>query len=560
MRIRKMGFIPRTYRNLDRYRQVLAILFKYGFDSLLNRLNLGSYFESGLQMISRNRRERVEGLTDYERLRMAFEELGPTFIKMGQILSTRSDLIPDDLVREMTKLQDNVPAFPFSQVREIVEQELRAPLSVLFAHFDETPLAAASIGQVHRARLITGEEVIIKIQRPGIRKIIEVDLEILFHLATLMEKNIEEAEIYRPTRVVDEFARSIEKEINYKIEAQHAERFARQFAGNESIYIPRIFNETTTGRILTMEYVDGVKASDVDLLEKTGLDRKIIAARGADVTFEQIFKHGFFHADPHPGNICILPGNVVCYLDFGMMGYIDKRSMETFADIIIGYARRDEAAIADAVMRIVEWDDPPDRRALESDIASFVDLYLYKPLKDMHMGDILQEFMELFARHRLRLPPDIFFMIKAMTEVEGLGLMLDPDFNMVEKVEPFIKDLQMARIHPRKLMGDFLASSTMLKGVPFELYDLLKQFKSGKVKIGIDHQGLETLIFGVERSSNRISFALIISALIVGSSLIMMARSGPSLFGLPLLGLLGYTLAGVLGLWLLVWIRRSGRL
>ncbi|MBA4395763.1 MAG: ABC transporter [Syntrophus sp. (in: bacteria)] len=560
MRIRKMGFIPRTYRNLDRYRQILAILFKYGFDSLLNRLNLGSYFESGLQMISRNRRERVEGLTDFERLRLACEELGPTFIKMGQILSTRSDLIPEDLVRELTRLQDNVPAFPFSQVREIVEQELRTPLTALFAHFDETPLAAASIGQVHRARLITGEEVIIKIQRPGIRKIIEVDLEILFHLATLMEKNIEEAEIYRPTRVVDEFARSIEKEINYKIEAQHAERFARQFAGNESIYVPRIFNETSTGRVLTMEYVDGVKASDIDLLEKTGLDRKIIAARGADVTFEQIFKHGFFHADPHPGNICILPGNVVCYLDFGMMGYIDKRSMETFADIIIGYVRRDEAAIADAVMRIVEWDDPPDRRALESDIASFVDLYLYKPLKDMHMGDILQELLDLFARHRLRLPPDLFFMIKAMTEVEGLGLMLDPDFNMVEKVEPFIKDLQMARIHPRKLMGDFLASSTMLKGVPFELYDLLKQFKSGKVKIGIDHQGLETLIFGVERSSSRISIALIIAALIIGSSLIMTARSGPSLFGLPLLGLVGYALAGVLGLWLLVWIRRSGRL
>jgi ubiquinone biosynthesis protein len=211
-------------------------------------------------------------------------------------------------------------------------------------------------------------------------------------------------------------------------------------------------------------------------------------------------------------------------------------------------------------MRIVEWDDPPDRRALESDIASFVDLYLYQPLKDMHIGDILQEFLDLFARHRLRLPPDIFFMIKAMTEVEGLGLMLDPDFNMVEKVEPFIKDLQMARIHPRKLMGDFLASSTMLKGVPFELYDLLKQFKSGKSKIGIDHRGLEPLIFGVERSSNRISFALIIAALIIGSSLIMMARSGPSLFGLPLLGLLGYAFAGLLGLWLLLRNRRSGRL
>jgi ubiquinone biosynthesis protein len=560
MRIRKMGFVPRTYRNLDRYRQILTILFKYGFDSLLNRLNLSSYFESGMQMISRGRHERIEGLTDFERLRMACEELGPTFIKMGQILSTRSDLIPADLVREFTKLQDDVPPFPFAQVREIVEQELCAPLDVLFKYFDEKPLAAASIGQVHRARLVTDEEVIVKVQRPGIRKTIEVDLEILFHLATLMEKNIEEAEIYRPTRVVDEFARSIEKEINYKIEAQHAERFARQFTGNEAIYVPRIFHQTTTSRILTMEYVDGIKASDLDLLEGAGLDRKLIAARGADVTFEQIFKQGFFHADPHPGNICILPGNVICYLDFGMMGYIDKRSMETFADIIIGYVRRDEAAIADAVMRIVEWDDPPDRRALEGDIASFVDLYLYKPLKEMHMVEILQEFLDMFARHRLRLPPDIFFMIKAMTEVEGLGLVLDPDFNMIEKVEPFIRDLQMQRIHPKKLMGDFLASSTLLKGVPFELYDLLRQLKSGKARIGVDYQGFEPLVFGIERSSNRISFALIIAALIIGSSLIVMMRPGPSLFGLPLLGLVGYACAGVLGIWLLVWIRRSGRL
>ena len=560
MRIRKMGFIPRTYRNLDRYRQILTILFKYGFDSLLNRLNLGSYFESGMQMISRKRRERVEGLNDFERLRMACEELGPTFIKMGQILSTRSDLIPAELVRELTKLQDDVPPFPFAQVREIVEQELGAPLDVLFGDFDEKPLAAASIGQVHRARLVTGEEVIVKVQRPGIRKTIEVDLEILFHLATLMEKNIEEAEIYRPTRIVDEFARSIEKEINYKIEAQQAERFARQFAGNEAIYVPRIFHDTTTSRILTMEYVNGIKASDLDLLERAGLDRKLIAVRGADVTFEQIFKHGFFHADPHPGNICILPGNVICYLDFGMMGYIDRRSMETFADIIIGYVRRDVAAIADAVMRIVEWDDPPDRRALEGDIASFVDLYLYKPLKDMHMGEILQEFLDLFARHRLRLPPDIFFMIKAMTELEGLGLMLDPDFNMVEKVEPFIRDLQMQRIHPKKLMGDLLASSTLLKDVPFELYDLFRQIKSGKARIGVDHLGLEALIFGIERASNRVSFALIIAALLVGSSLIMMTCAGPTLFDFPLLGLLGYAIAGVLGVWLLMWIRRSGRL
>jgi ubiquinone biosynthesis protein len=545
---------------MDRYRQILTVLFKYGFDSLLDRLNLTSYFESGMQMISRSRRAHVEGLTDYERLRMACEELGPTFIKMGQILSTRSDILPADLVRELTRLQDQVPPFSYAKVSEIVEQELHAPLDALYAHFDETPLAAASIGQVHRARLITGEEVIVKVQRPGIRKVIEVDLEILFHLAALMEKNIEEAETYRPSRIVDEFSRSIEKEINYKTEARFAERFARQFAGNEAIYVPRVFNELTTERVLTMEYVNGIKASEVHLLEQAGLDRKLIAARGAEVTFEQIFKHGFFHADPHPGNICILPENVICYLDFGMMGYVDRRSMETFADIIIGYVHRDEAAIADAMMRIAEWDDPPDRRTLESEIAIFVDLYLYKPLKEMHMGKILQELMDLFARHRLRLPPDIFFMIKAMTEVEGLGLQLDPDFNMVEKLEPFIKDLQMQRISLKKLMGDMMASGAMLKVVPFELYDLLRQFKSGKGKIGIDHQGLEPLIFGMERASNRVSLALIIAALIIGSSLIMTSRSGPSLFGLPLLGLLGYVFAGLLGLWLLVRLRRSGRL
>lgn len=560
MRIRKIGTIPRTYHNLDRYRQILVILFKYGFDSMLDRINLGCYFEAGLQTISRNRREQVEGLSDYERLRMAFEELGPTFIKMGQILSTRPDLVPLDLILELSKLQDKVPPFPIAQVKEIIEQELRAPMDKFFARFDESPLAAASIGQVHRAQLVTGEEVIVKVQRPGIKKTIEGDLEIIYHLAILMERHITESKVYQPTKIVDEFAISIEKEINYEIEAQHAERFARQFANNKFIYVPKIFKLTTTKRVLTMEYVDGIKVSDVGLLKHSGLDCKIIASRGADLTFEQIFKHGFFHADPHPGNICILPGNVICYLDFGMMDYVDTRSIDTFTDIILGYVNGDKAVVADATMRLVEWDENPDLRALEGDIEGFIDRYLNKPLKGMHLGEIVRESLLLFARHGLRLPPDIFFMIKAISEVQSIGLMLDPAFDIFTKVAPFIKKIQTERMHPSRFIDDFLTLSRHLRQFPLDLHDLLKQLKQGKGKVRIEHRGLEPLIFGISRSSNRIAFSFIIASLIIGSSLIITTHTGPSIDGLPFLGLLGYTLAAVLCLWLLILIRRSGKL
>ncbi|MCX5851870.1 MAG: AarF/ABC1/UbiB kinase family protein [Deltaproteobacteria bacterium] len=559
MRIRKAGVIPRTYRNLDRYRQILAILFKYGFDSVLERINMASYFESGLQMISRNRRERVAALTDYERLRMAIEELGPTFIKMGQILSTRPDLIPAELARELAKLQDDVPQFPVTQVKEIVEEELHAPLDEFFTRFDETPLAAASIGQVHRAQLVTGEEVIVKVQRPGIRKTIEVDIEILYHMAALVEKHMAEGELYQPTRIVDEFARSIEREINFKIEAQHAEHFARQFTGNKSIRVPRIFKEATTERVLTMEYMDGVKASDVELLESGGFNRRIIASRGAELIFEQIFKHGFFHADPHPGNICILPGNIICFLDFGMMDYVDKRSMEIFVDIIIGYVRRDKEAITDAAMRIMEWEEHPDRRALESDIGAFIELHLYKPLKDMQIGELLRKFMELIARHRLRMPPDVYFMIKALSQAESLGRTLDPNFDMVAKAAPYIKNLQMERVNPTRLMDDIISSSGRLKHFAGEIHDLLEQLKLGKAKIRFEHRGLEPLIFGIYRSSNRIAIALIIASLVIGSSMIMAVPMAPSVVGLSLLALLGYSLAAVLGVWLLMSVWRGGK-
>lgn len=564
MRLRRISFVSRTYSHIKRYRQILTVLIKYGFDDLLERLHVNRYLRLGGRLIFKRKTNAAEGLTRHERVRMALEELGPTFVKMGQILSTRPDLVSLRLVQELAKLQDNVPAFPFSQAREIVERELNAPLDRMFSRFDAEPLAAASIGQVYRAQLKSGEEVIVKVQRPGVRATVTVDLEIIFHLAELMEKYLEEAEIYRPTKIVDEFARIMEMEMDYAIEASHAERFAEQFAGNDSIYVPRIFRNLSTSALLTMEYLAGIKVSDRAQLDALGYDRKLIAGRGADLILEQIFQHRFFHADPHPGNVYILPGNIVCYFDFGMMGRVSSAAQEKFGDMIFGYVLRDEKKIAAAILGLVEVGEEPDRQLLERDIADLIETHLYRPLKDLRISNLVSALLDFFTRHRLRLPPDIFLMIKALAETESIGAALDPEFDMSKKLAPFIRRLKMDRFSPGRLLKNILGAGEevgqLLSETPGDLNDIVKQIKQGRVKIGFEHRGLEKLIFEMDRSSNRVSFALIISAVVIGSSLIITADLGPHIFGFSVLGLLGFSIAGLMGLWLIIAILRSGRI
>jgi ubiquinone biosynthesis protein len=562
--IRKIGVIGRTYRNLNRYRQILAVFFRYGFDDIIELLKIEQYIEIGLQVISRKRRKRVERLSRAARVRMAIEELGPAFIKMGQILSTRPDLVPVDFIRELAKLQDRVPPFPFADIRRIIKEETGKSADDWFDRLEAKPLASASIGQVHRAMLKDGEEVAVKVQRPKIRKLVEVDLEIMLHLATLAERHIEELAPHRPLKIVEEFARSIEKEMDYTLEATSMERVARTCLHDDAVYIPKVFREVTTKRVLTTEFIDGIKVSRVDRLDEEGYDRKLITKHGADILLTQIFEHGFFHADPHPGNLFVLPNNVICLLDFGMMGRVDRQTREGFVDLIDAVVRRDEPRAARVLVKLTLWDEEPDTRLLAKDVADFMGEHVYRPLKDIRIGKLLNRMLELAAMHRLRIPPEIFLMMKAVSTVESLGKELDPDFDMIAHAEPFIKQVKLARFSPQRLSSDVVSLLSQYMDFfqifPKDLLEITRTIRQKKLTFLLELRDMEHMLATHDQISNRISFSIVIAALIVGSALIVISKTPPLVFGISLIGIIGFLTAAVMGMWLLIAIIRKGRL
>ncbi len=562
--IRKIGVIGRTYRHLNRYRQILAVLFAYGFGDLVDLLKLDQYLAAGLKLISNDRTEPVARDSRAVRIRMAIEELGPTYVKLGQILSTRPDLVPIDLVNELSRLQDQVPPCGFDKISAVVQKELGASPDEAFASFEPEPLASASIGQVHRAVLESGESVAVKIQRPGMKKIIEVDLEIMLHLATLMERHIEEVAFYRPVKIVKEFARALEKEIDYTIEAASMERMADCYVDDPDVYIPKVYRKVTTARVLTMEFVDGIKISDISKLESRGLDQKAITRKGADFYLSQIFEHGFFHADPHPGNICILPGEVICLFDFGMMGMVDLHTREDFVDLIDNVVHKRPSKTIRVLLKLTEWEHEPDMRLLEKDAAEFMDSYLFKSLEELEIGKLLNRLMDLAARHQLKIPPDIFLMMKALATVEGVARMLDPEFDMISRTAPFVEKVKLARFRPERIAEDVLRFGTealnFLDRFPKDLLQITRQIRRQKLVVRFVNERQDDLIAAHHQISNRISFSIIIAALLVGSALIVISKTPPLFYGISLIGIIGFLFAAVMGIWLLVAILRKGRL
>ena len=495
---------------------------------------------------------------------MAIEELGPTYVKLGQILSTRPDLIPMELVNELARLQDNVPPCSYEEISAVVAKELGAGPEEVFKEFETEPFASASIGQVHRARLEDDEAVAVKIQRPGMKKIIEVDLEIMLHLATLMERHIEEVAFYRPVKIVEEFARALEKEIDYATEAASMERIAEHYVDDPDYYIPRVYRQFSTSRVLTMEFVGGTKISNTAELDASGLDKQAITRKGADFYLSQIFEHGFFHADPHPGNIYILPGEVICLFDFGMMGMVDLHTREDFVDLVDNVVHKRAAKTVRVLLKLTDWDHEPDMRQLEKDATEFMESYLFKSLKEIEIGKLLNRLMDMASRHRLRIPPDTFLMMKALATVEGVARMLDPDFDMISRTAPFIENIKLARFRPERITEDILRYGTellyFLDRFPKDLLHITRQIRRQKFVVRYVNEHQDELIAAQHQISNRIAFAVIIAALLVGSALIVVSKTPPLFYGISLIGLLGFLFAAVMGIWLLIAILRKGRL
>jgi ubiquinone biosynthesis protein len=553
--------LGRTYRHLNRYREVAAVLAKHGFGDLLHVLRLDQQIEVGLKGF---RHPRSDAASRPERVLLALQELGPTFVKAGQYLSTRADVLPPEYLRELAKLQDHVPPFPAEEARRIIEGELGRPVEALFARFDGRPLAAASIAQIHAAVLPDGNEVVVKVQRPDIRGIVAADLDIMAHLAGLAERHLSEWRWRRPIRLVEEISRSLDHEMDFALEAAHVERFARQFAGDPTVRVPKVYRALSSSRVLTLERLRGVKADDLAAMEREGLDPRVVAERLAKHYLAMIFTHGFFHADPHPGNLLIEPDHVVAYLDFGMTGRLDRATRESLADVVLAVVERDQAALSRALLALSDHDEEPDSRAFEDDVAELMDQYAYRPLGEWRIGRMLEQFFSTTARHRLRVQSDLFMMVKAMTELESLTRALDPNFDAVSAAAPFIRRVQEDRLAPRRLAERLAAAGRdtldLLTSAPTELRELIRQARHGRLLIEFEHKGLEPALSELDQISNRLAYAILLGSLVIGSALVVHAGIPPYWRGVSVLGLGGFLLSALMGFWLLLAILRHGRL
>jgi len=525
------------YNHLPRYREILSVLFKYGFADVLRLVALQHLLRIEDATIRPHPDDEILSKPLPERLRLALEELGPTFIKFGQILSSRRDLITNDYFIELTKLQNEVPPFPGKEAREIVERELGHPVRILYSDFHEKPIGSASIAQVHRAILKDGTPVAIKIQRPDIEKTIALDVAILHDLARFVEKHVPESAGLNPTGVVQEFTETLQRELDFENEASNAERFAEQFEGNPHIEVPKIYRDHSTSRVLTMDFITGVSVTDPDALLAQDTDPADLAVTMTGLIYEQIFEHGFFHGDPHPGNMTILPDSRIVLYDYGMMGKFTPQMRESIAFLVSGLGEKNHTQTTRSILDLSEEGVASNQMLLQAEVEKFTEQNLNKPLREINLGSVFNNLLDLLRDNRLRMKPAFYLGIKALAQVEAIGMALNPELNFILLGEPYAT---------RVLVGKFGAGrvGTILKGVALELLDFLRDFpgdfrqlyqsiRRGKINIPLEHKidpkGFEPLRTTLDSIANRLANAILTASILICSSIVILASVPPYL-------------------------------
>jgi ubiquinone biosynthesis protein len=558
----------RTYRNVNRVRQIVNVLLKYGFGKIIDQLHLNRFVPFRKRLRTFGQWPPLKSPTVPERLRMAFAELGPSFIKLAQLLSTRPDLITKQFADEFKKLQDRVPPFPTEEAKRIVESEINLPVSQVFSFLDTIPVAAASVAQVYNGKFLDGRDIIVKVQRPMIKEQIETDINILTTVARLMEKYIPESVFFNPSGIVDEFAKTVRKELDFTEEAKNAIRFKKNFEGSHTVHIPAVHLEYTTEKVLVMERIDGVRIDDIEGIERLGLDRIKLAKMGVDAYFKQVLEDGFFHADPHAGNIFAMPNGMIGFMDFGIVGRVSPELRETMANGFLALMQKDFDKLVDQYVALGLVPEHVDidlfRREFKSDLSDFLEPLYGITLKELNFAEYMDTITHLAIKHKLKLPSDLLLVDKAMLILESIGRELDPNFDFIAAAQPYAAKLVRERISPsriyEKARKSLMDASDFAIFFPKQMKQIIQKVLKDDMHVKMTHIGLDRFIKDMDRSSNRIAFAMIISAILLSSAIMHAMGVGPKIHGMSVLGFTAFGFALILGVWLLISIIRSGRL
>ncbi len=545
--------------DLGRLQEIARVLVRHGFGDVVRRSGIARLLERAGKVLHVEAMQHISTLTPPEHMRAALEELGPTFVKLGQVLASRSDLLPPEWTHELRKLHEGVVPVPYEELRSQLVEDLGAPPEGVFSAIDTQPLAAGSIAQVHRAKLAGGREIVLKIRRPSIQERVAADLRLLLRLAEIGEREVSDLARFQPRRIAKEFQRTMRAELDLGIESRNMASIAERMAGVDDLVIPRVHAQWSGPRLLVMDYLEGLSAAQwIAGVRPPDLDPRRIARLGAGAIVTMIFEHGVYHADPHPGNVLFLAGGRLGLLDFGMIGRLSEARRREFVLLLGAIVDRDEEAVADALLAWAHHDHV-DRDSLLADVRGFLDRYHGVAIGELDIGTLLLDVAEIVRENRLVLPSDVAMLIKVFVTLEGLGLELDPSFDVAGFVEPAATKLMRRLASPRRILRANLRDlRALLLALPADLRALLSRMRRGGFKIDLDLERLEQFGLHVDKSSNRIAVGLITSALIVGSAIVMTVDVGPRILGLPAMGMLGFLASGILGAFLLWTILRSG--